>query len=78
MGAAGALALEVLRDAGEPVREAALHERVVARGVDLEPAAFIAVLERLASEGHLRVSFEHDSTTRDPEPFEPRFWSVVS
>jgi hypothetical protein len=75
---AAAAALEVLRRAGEPVREAALHERVVSRGVDVEPAAFIAVLERLAAEGHLRVSFERDSTARDPEPFEARFWSVVS
>jgi hypothetical protein len=75
---AAAAALEVLRGAGEPVREAALHERVVARGVDVGPAAFIAVLERLAAEGHLRVSFERDSTARDPEPFEARFWSVVS
>lgn len=78
MSAVGMAALEVLRGAGEPVREAALHERVVARGVDVEPAAFIAALERLAAEGHVRVFVEHDSTARDPEPFEPRFWSVVS
>lgn len=78
MSAAGAVALEVLRDSGEPVREAALYERVLVRGVDVAPAAFIAVLERLAAEGHVRVSFEHDSTARDPEPFEPRFWTVVS
>ena len=78
MSAAGAVALEVLRDSGEPVREAALYERVTARGVVVEAPAFVAVLERLATEGHVRVSFEHDSTARDPEPFEPRFWSVVA
>jgi hypothetical protein len=78
VSAAGAVALEVLRDSGEPVREAALYERVTARGVEVAPPAFVAVLERLATEGHVRVSFEHDSTVRDPEPFEPRFWSLVS
>ncbi len=69
--------LEVLRQSGEPVREAALYERVIARGIDIEPEDFVGTLERLGAEGHLRVSFEHDSTTRDPEPFEPRFWTVV-
>ena len=69
--------LAVLHDSGEPVREAALYERVTARGVVAEPEAFVGVLERLAAEGHLRISFERDSTVRDPEPFEPRFWSVV-
>lgn len=72
-----AITLEVLREAREPVREAVLHERVTARGVDVAPAAFIAVLERLATDGRLRVSFEHDSTARDPEPFEPRYWTSV-
>ncbi len=69
--------LTVLRDSGEPVREAALYERVGAHEVDIAPEAFIGVLERLAAEGHLRVSFERDSRARDPEPFEARFWSVV-
>lgn len=78
MSAVGAAVLEVLRGSGEPVREAALYERVVARGVAVEPTAFIAVLERLGAEGHVRVFVEHDSTARDPEPFEARFWSVVA
>lgn len=72
-----AVILAVLHESGEPVREAALYERVGARGVDTEPTAFIGVIERLAAEGHLRVSFERDSTVRDPEPFESRFWSVI-
>ena len=71
------ITLNVLRDSGEPVRESALYERVGTHGADIAPEAFIGVLERLATEGHLRVSFERDSTARDPEPFEPRFWSVV-
>ncbi len=77
MTTVNAVTLEVLREAGEPVREAVLYERLTARGVDVAPDAFIATLERLATGGRLRVSFEHDSTARDPEPFEPRFWSGV-
>lgn len=72
-----AVTLEALREAGEPVREAVLYERVTARGIDVVPDAFIAALERLATDGRLRVSFEHDSTARDPEPFEARFWTSV-
>ena len=77
MSAVEGATLEVLRESGEPVRESALYERVSARGVDIDPEAFVGILERLGAEGHLRVSFERDSTTRDPEPFEPRFWTVV-
>jgi len=77
MSSIDAVTLAALRESGEPVRESALYERVAARGVEVEPTAFIGVLERLAAEGHLRVSFERDSTVRDPEPFEARFWSVV-
>jgi hypothetical protein len=73
----GGLAMEALRAAGEPVREAVLYERVLARGADLPPEAFIAVMERLATERHVRMSVEHDLPARDPAPFGPRFWTVV-
>ncbi len=70
--------LDALRRAGEPVREAVLHERVVARGAELAPEETVALLERLAAEGHLRVSVAHDDRpVHDPEPFEPRLWRVV-
>nr|WP_217924192.1 aspartate--tRNA ligase [Miltoncostaea oceani] len=70
--------LDALRRAGEPVREAVLHERVLARGAEIGPAELIALLERLAAEGHLRVSIDdRDRPASDPEPFEPRLWRVV-
>lgn len=76
-GDVGELTMEALRAAGEPVREAVLYERVLSRGADAEPADFIASLERLATRGHVRVNVEHDLPAHDPEPFAPRFWSVV-
>jgi len=66
--------LQALRDAGEPVRESVLYERVLARGADLDPQAFIAVLEHMGTDGRLHVAFDHDSAIRDPEPFAPRSW----
>jgi hypothetical protein len=71
------LALDALRAAGEPVREAVLYERVLGRGAQLEPTDFIAMMERLATRGRVRLSVEHDLPARDPEPFAPRFWNVV-
>lgn len=73
----GGLAMQALRAAGEPVREAVLYERVRARGADVAPEDFIATMERLATERHVRLSVEHDLPARDPAPFGPRFWSVV-
>ena len=72
-----AAALAALRAAGEPVREAVLYERLREEGVDLTPERLLAVLGRLATEGHLHVAVEHGLPARDPEPFEPRFWRVV-
>lgn len=71
------LAMEALRAAGEPVREAVLYERVLGRGGGVDPDRFIAMMERLATRGHVRQSVEHDLPAHDPEPFAPRFWSVV-
>jgi hypothetical protein len=72
-----ALVLELLRAAGEPVREAVLYERVRAHGSDAGPELLLAVLERLATLGHLHVAVEHELPARDPEPFQPRFWRVL-
>ncbi len=69
--------LDALRAAGEPVREAVLHERVLARGADASPEELIGLLERLAATGHLRVSVDHEATGPEREPFEPRLWRVV-
>ena len=69
--------VELLRRAGEPVREAALYERARSRHDGLTAALFLAALERLATLGHLHVSVEHGFRANDPEPFEPRFWRVV-
>jgi aspartyl-tRNA synthetase len=69
--------LSALRDAGEPVREAVLYERVLTRGADADAEGFVAVLERLSTAGRLRVSVDHDGATADPDPFEPRLWRVV-
>ena len=68
---------EALRAAGEPVREAVLYERVRDAGARIDAEVFVAVLERLATRGHVRMAVEHDLPTRDPEPFAPRFWSIV-
>lgn len=69
--------LEALRRAGEPVREAALYERVVARGFDATPEHFLAAAARLETLGHLHLTVDHDTPARDPEPFEPRYLRVV-
>lgn len=71
------LVLELLRAAREPVRESVLYERVQDRGQDVTPEFFLAVLERLATLGHLHVAVDHELSVRDPAPFEARFWHVV-
>jgi hypothetical protein len=59
------------------VREASLHGRL-ADDAPTDPEVLIAALERLATQGHVRVSFEHDRhLVHDPEPFEARYWRVV-
>jgi hypothetical protein len=69
--------MEALRAAHEPVREAVLYERVRAHGVQVDPDGFLAVLERLATLGHLRVAVDHELPARDPEPFQPRYYHPV-
>jgi hypothetical protein len=69
--------LAALRAAREPVREAALHDRL-AREEPLDPNLLIAALEKLATQGHVRMSVEHDRPlVHDVPPFEPRYWRVV-
>lgn len=69
--------MDVLRAAGEPLREAVLYERVRARRDDVDPELLLAVLARLATTGHLHVALEHDMPGRDPAPFQARFWHLV-
>lgn len=69
--------MDALRAAGEPVREAVLYERVVKSGAPVDRDHFLGVMEHLATAGHVRVTVDHDGPARDPEPFGPRYWSVV-
>ena len=67
-----------LREAGEPVREAALAERVGRRlGEAPDPERLLAVLERLVTQGHLSVSVEHDLRVQDPPPYQPRYYHLI-
>ncbi len=67
-----------LREAGEPVREAVLAERVGARlGQPADPERFLSVLERLVTQGHLSVSVEHDLRAQDPPPYQPRYYHLI-
>ncbi len=69
--------LEALRRAGEPVREAALYERVIAEGLEATPGHFLAAAARLETLGHLHLTVDHDTPAHDPEPFQPRYLRVV-
>ena len=69
--------MAALRAAGEPVRESVLYERVRDRRGDVDPELLLAVLERLATTGHLHVVIENELPGRDPPPFQPRYWHVV-
>lgn len=71
------ITLDALRAAAEPVREAFLYERVRARGADLGAEEFVDLLERLATQGHVRMSVDHEGTGSDPAPFGPRYWGIV-
>ena len=73
----GELIEDLLRRAGEPVREAVLYERAHARLPDLTPSELLEVLEALAVRGNVNVTVERDLPAHDPEPFEPRFWRVI-
>ena len=66
--------LGAIRDAHQPLREVVLWERSRGRGLDLSPEDFQALAEDLVARGQVRVSVDHESPARDPEPFEPRFY----
>jgi anti-sigma regulatory factor (Ser/Thr protein kinase) len=67
-----------LRRAREPLREAVLYERVHAEVPGLEPGELIAALERLATTGHLQMAVDDELPARDPQPFQPRSWWVLT
>lgn len=69
--------LDALRRAREPVREAFLYERLRASGIAIDAERFIAIAERLAVLGHLLMVPEHDLPSRDPPPFEPRYYHLI-
>jgi hypothetical protein len=71
------LLLKLLRDAGEPVREAVLYERLRGLGVDIDPEDYLDLAERLAVLGHVHIAVERDLPARDPAPFQPRFYYPV-
>jgi hypothetical protein len=70
----------VLRDAGEPVREATLFERVARRVPDSpKPEHFVATLAHLAVEHHVAIAIDHEPPlTPDPAPFEGRYYRLLS
>lgn len=76
-GRVGQVVLRHLRSAREPVREAALFARVQGDAPGLAPDAFLALMEDLATGGHVHVAVEHDMRADDPAPFGPRFWRVT-
>ena len=72
--------MEALRDAGEPVREAALFERVERRvPAAPTPKHFVATLAHLAVEGHVAIVPDHEPPRiPDPAPFEGRYYRLLS
>ena len=69
-----------LRDAGEPVREAALFERVARRlPAGPTPEHFVATLAHLAVEHHVAIATDHEPPrVPDPAPFEGRYYRLLS
>ncbi|MDX6646852.1 MAG: hypothetical protein QOK40_2579 [Miltoncostaeaceae bacterium] len=66
--------MAALRRAREPVLEPVLYERVAHEGGDPAPERFLAVLERLLVDGHVRLSVEHETPVRVRPPFQPRYY----
>jgi hypothetical protein len=66
--------LAALREAHQPLRESVLYERVRERGAAVAPDEFVAVAYDLVTRGLVRVAVEHDLPSRDPPPFQPRFY----
>ncbi len=68
-----------LRSANEPVREAALYERVSARiSESASEEHFLDTAAHLAVEGHLTIVLDQEDTgLRDAAPFGARFYRLV-
>jgi hypothetical protein len=71
---AAGLARQALDEAGQPLRERVLYERVLERGGALSDDEFVALMAEMATLGMVRLSVEHDRRAGDPEPFGPRFY----
>jgi adenylosuccinate lyase len=71
--------LAVLHTSGEPVREAALYERVAARVARTPtPEHFLATLAHLAVERHVAIAPDHEPPRiPDPPPFEGRYYRLI-
>ena len=71
--------IDALRSAQEPVREAALYERIATRVADgPSEEHFLDTAAHLAVEGHLTIVLDHEeSGYRDPAPFLARFYRLV-
>lgn len=72
--------LDALRAAGEPVREVALFARATAQ-IDRtapNPEHFLDTAAHLAAEGRIAVTIERDVRSSDPEPFEARYYRLIS
>jgi hypothetical protein len=74
----GDLVLAALLEAHQPLREQVLYERVRERGAAVSPEEFVALANDLATLGLVRVAVEHDLPSRDPAPFQPRFYRPAS
>ncbi len=72
--------LAALRVAGRPVREAALFERVGRRvSTTPTPHHFLDTAAHLAADGRIAVMPDHEDTgRREPEPFRPQFYRLVT
>ncbi len=68
-----------LRSANEPIREAALYERVQSRvSHRLSEEHFLDTAAHLAVEGQLTIVLDHEDTGRhDPRPFRARFYRLI-
>jgi adenylosuccinate lyase len=71
--------MAALRDAGEPVREAALFERVARRLPSTPtPGHFVQTLAHLAVEHHVAIAIDHEPPRLpDPAPFEGRYYRLL-
>lgn len=70
----GDAVMAALHEAHEPVREAVLYERARGRGAQIDAEGFLEALEDLVTLGRVRMTVDHESSSRDRAPFGPRFY----